>query len=84
MIETTQNNPKRLSGTVISDKMNKTIVVRVNRFVKHPKYQKYYTSTKNYKVHDPKNICKIGDSVDIIATRPISKDKSFKVVYAEI
>ena len=70
-----------LKGRVISDKMDKTIVVLVSRFVKHPLYGKYYRVTKKYKVHDPEKKYKIGDSVQIVETRPISKDKKFRVVW---
>ncbi len=73
-------NKKRLEGVVTSDKMDKTIVVNVTRYIKHPKYGKYYTVDKKFKAHDEKNIHKIGDKVTIEETRPISKDKSFVVV----
>ena len=69
-----------LSGTVVSDKMAKTVVVSVTRFVKHPKYKKYIKISKNYKAHDETNKHKVGDKVDIIETKPMSKDKTFKVV----
>ncbi len=68
-----------LTGVVISDKMDKTIVVSVSRFVKHPKYGKFYKISKKYKAHDEENKHKIGDKVEIVETRPISKDKKFKV-----
>ena len=71
---------KTLSGIVVSDKMKDTIVVRVGRFVKNEKYQKYVTSHKKYKVHDAGNTKKIGDKVTIESCRPMSKDKSFKIV----
>jgi small subunit ribosomal protein S17 len=70
---------KVLKGVVVSDKMDKTITVSVSRFVKHPKYGKFYQIKKKYKVHDPENKFKVGDEVEIIETRPISKDKNFKV-----
>jgi small subunit ribosomal protein S17 len=70
-------------GTVVSDKMDKTVVVEVQRFVQHPKYQKYYTVHKKYKAHDEKNEYKTGDVVDIISSKPLSKDKTF-VVLAKI
>lgn len=70
---------KTLQGVVVSDKMDKTIVVEVKRFVKHPKYQKYYNVTKKYKAHDEKNEKKIGDTVTIRETRPLSKDKHFTI-----
>ena len=69
-----------LRGVVVSDKMDKTIVVTVSRFVKHPLYGKFYKVSKKYKAHDEGNIHKIGDNVEIVETRPISKDKRFKVV----
>ena len=70
-----------LKGVVVSDKMNKTVVVSVSRFVKHPKYGKFYKVNKKYKAHDEQNKYKTGDKVEIIETRPVSKDKKFKVVY---
>ncbi len=70
---------KKFKGVVVSDKMNKTVVVRVNRFVKHPKYGKFIESSKRYKAHDETNEYKTGDKVVIEETRPISKDKTFKV-----
>jgi len=73
------NKGKTLNGVVVSDKMDKTVVVLVSRFVKHPKYDKYYNTSKKYKVHDEENKYKIGDKVEIVETRPISKDKKFKV-----
>jgi small subunit ribosomal protein S17 len=69
-----------LKGVVVSDKMDKTVVVSISRFVKHPLYGKFYKISKKYKAHDEGNICKVGDKVEIIETRPISKDKKFKVV----
>lgn len=78
--EITENNGKTLSGVVVSDKMDKTVVVSVSRFVKHPKYGKYYNTTKKYKAHDEENKYKTGDKVEIVETRPISKDKKFKVI----
>lgn len=69
-----------LKGVVVSDKMNKTVVVSVSRFIKHPKYGKFYKVNKKYKAHDEENKYKIGDKVEIMETRPISKDKRFKVL----
>ena len=69
-----------LKGVVVSDKMDKTVVVKVSRFIKHPLYGKFYQTSKKYKAHDEENKYKIGDSVEIVETRPISKDKHFKVV----
>lgn len=71
---------KVLKGVVVSDKMDKTIVVTVSRFVKHPLYGKFYKVSKKYKAHDENNKYKIGDTVEIVSTRPISKDKRFRVV----
>lgn len=76
----TKTNKKTLRGTVVSDKMDKTVVVEVGRFVKHPKYKKFYTISKKYHAHDENNQYKIGDEVEIIEVNPISKKKSFAVV----
>jgi len=78
-----QNNTKNtrtLEGVVVSDKMEKTVTVLVKRFVKHPKYGKFMKWSKKYKAHDPENIHKEGDKVTIEGCRPVSKDKSFRVV----
>lgn len=69
-----------LAGVVTKTAMQKTIVVKVTRFEKHPKYQKYLTSSKKYKVHDENGVAKVGDMVNIVETRPISKDKHFTLV----
>lgn len=66
-----------LEGTVLKASMQKTVVVKVTRFVKHPKYQKYMTISKKYKVHDENSTAKVGDKVTIVETKPISKDKHF-------
>ena len=71
---------KTLTGTVVSDKMNKTAIVLLEKKVKHPKYGKYVKKSTKYKVHDQDNICKIGDVVTITEVRPISKNKSWKLV----
>jgi small subunit ribosomal protein S17 len=78
--EITENKGNLLKGVVVSDKMDKTVVVSISRFVKHPKYGKFYKINKKYKAHDEENKYKIGDKVEIIETRPISKDKRFKVI----
>ncbi len=75
-----EKNKKVLSGVVVSDKMDKTITVLVNRFVKHPKYGKFMKISKKYKAHDEENEHKEGDKVQIEETKPISKDKTFKVI----
>jgi len=69
-----------LKGVVVSDKMDKTVVVSVSKFKKHPLYGKFYKVSKKYKAHDEENKYKVGDKVEIVETRPISKDKHFKVV----
>jgi len=69
-----------MKGTVVSDAMDKTIVVAVDTFKTHEKYLKKYLSTKKYKVHDPENSYKVGDTVKFVQSRPISKDKRFSVV----
>lgn len=80
--ETKKNKlPKKtLTGVVVSDKMKDTVVVSVNRFEKHPKYGKYIKISKKYKADDKGNTKKVGDKAVIEETRPISKDKHFKVV----
>jgi len=70
----------RLKGIVVSDKMAKTIVVLVERYVKHPLYGKYIKKSKRYKVHDEKNEYKVGDKVIIQETKPRSKEKNWEVV----
>lgn len=73
--------PKRvLSGVVVSDKMDKTVVVRVERRVMHPVYKKIIRRSKKFAAHDEKNSCKVGDKVTIRECRPISKRKCWEVV----
>ncbi|OGY44391.1 MAG: 30S ribosomal protein S17 [Candidatus Buchananbacteria bacterium RIFCSPHIGHO2_02_FULL_40_13] len=72
---------RKLKGEVISDKMEKTVVVRVDRFKLHPTYQKRFKVSKKYQAHDPKNQFKIGDSVEIIESRPLSQAKRWRVIY---
>jgi small subunit ribosomal protein S17 len=67
-------------GHVVSDKMDKTIVVKVEDFVRHPLYGKRIKRTKKFKAHDAENTCGIGDRVKIMETRPLSKDKRFRLV----
>lgn len=74
-----RNLRKSRVGIVVSDKMDKTIVVAVVRKVKHPLYKKYITRTKKFKAHDELNQCGIGDKVEIVETRPISKDKCWRL-----
>ena len=70
---------KRLQGTVVSDGMDETVVVRVDRLVKHPLYKKYLGRRKKYMAHDKQNECKVGDIVEIIESRPLSKNKRWQV-----
>ena len=67
-------------GKVVSDKMDKTVVVAIVDNVKHPLYKKIIKRTVKMKAHDEKNECRIGDRVEIMETRPLSKDKYFRVV----
>jgi len=80
MAEKNEKNFRTLKGTVVSDKMNKTAVVLVERFKLHPRYLKRYKVSKKYKAHDEKNEYKEKDEVLIRECRPISKDKKWKVV----
>ena len=79
-VEEVKSKKKILSGVVVSDKMKDTIVVLVERFVKNPKYKKFVTLHKRYKVHDAGNTKKVGEKVMIESCNPISRHKSFKVV----
>ena len=73
--------PKRvLQGVVVSTKMDKSVVVRVERRVMHPVYKKYVKRSKKYTAHDEKNLCQVGETVQIIECRPISKTKTWMVV----
>lgn len=74
------NDGKTLSGVVVSSKMKDTVVVKVDRFVKVPKYERFMKISKKYKAHDAGNTKKEGDKVIIVECRPISKDKNFKVI----
>ncbi|MEK7507687.1 MAG: 30S ribosomal protein S17 [Patescibacteria group bacterium] len=71
---------RKIIGVVASDKMNKTRVVEVSGFKKHPKYLRYYKTVKRFKAHDEKNEYKIGDKVVIEETRPLSKEKRWKII----
>jgi small subunit ribosomal protein S17 len=75
--ENNSSNPKVLTGTIVSDKMQKTVVVLVKRYVKHPKYHKYMKISKRYKAHNPDLAVTVGDQVTIRECRPMSKDKHF-------
>ncbi len=80
VVHTLTRHRKRLKGIVVSDASDKTVVVLVESFKKHPKYKKYMKARKRYKAHDEKNAYKEGDKVTIEETRPISKDKHFRIV----
>lgn len=67
-------------GTIVSDKMNQTAVVHVSRMVEHPLYHKRYRLSKRFKAHNPENQYKEGDKVVIEETRPLSKDKNWKII----
>ena len=71
---------QQMTGIIVSDKMSKTVVVKVDMRKRHPKYHKSYTVSKKFKAHDETNEYKVGDKVVIESTRPISKDKKFKVI----
>ena len=67
-------------GNVVSNKMNKTVVVAVDRYVSHPVYRKFMRRVTKLKAHDEQNSCQVGDRVKLIETRPISKEKRWRVV----
>lgn len=75
-----RGNRKIRMGTVVSDKMDKTAVVAVATFVTHPLYKKQIKKTTKFKAHDENNECRIGDKVKIMETRPLSKDKRWRLV----
>ena len=75
-----RNARKSRTGLVVSDKMEKTVVVAIERRVPHPVYGKMVTRTKRLKAHDEENSAKVGDTVRIVETRPLSKDKRWRVV----
>ena len=77
---TTQGKRKTLVGKVLSNKMDKTIVVSVERTVQHRFYKKYIRRTSKFQAHDPENICQIGDRVRIIESRPLSRRKRWQLV----
>ena len=75
-----RNRRKSKVGVVVSDKMDKTVVVAIEDFVRHPLYGKAVKRTKKLKVHDENNECNVGDKIRIIETRPLSKDKRWRLV----
>lgn len=75
-----KSNKRAIKGVVVSDKMDKTIVVRAQRLVKHSVFHRYVRRHVKYKAHDEQNQCKIGDTVIIIEARPMSKDKRWRML----
>ena len=80
MEKTQTTKGKILSGVVVSDKMQKTVVVRVDDLRRHPLYHKVVRYSSSFKAHDEDNACNIGDVVKIVETRPLSKDKNWRIV----
>ena len=78
--EATRGRRKLRVGKVVSDRMDKTVVVSIERLVKHPTYGRYVRRRAKFKVHDEKNECRIGDTVRFMETRPMSKDKRWRFV----
>jgi small subunit ribosomal protein S17 len=76
----TRGQRKQKTGIVISNKMQKTITVRVERLIRHPRYKKYVRRYTNFKAHDEENNAQIGDQVEIMETRPLSKTKRWRLV----
>jgi len=79
-METTRKLRKERIGVVVSNKMDKTIVITVERKVKHPMYGKFVKRRKKFTAHDEENTCNIGDTVRIMETRPLSKNKCWRLV----
>lgn len=74
-----RNIRKTVTGIVVSDKMDKTVVVEITSHVRHAKYKKYVKQTVRLKAHDEENACGVGDTVRLMETRPLSKDKRWRV-----
>ena len=81
-MDTAAPRPQTFTGTVVKTAMKDTATVRVDRYVKHPKYKKYQVRSKKYLVHNPGDAAQVGDTVTIVATRPLSKLKRFAIVTA--
>ena len=79
MAQETQGQRKTRRGVVVSNKMDKTVVVRVERLMRHPEYHRVIKSAKKFKAHDERNECMVGDLVEIVETRPLSKEKRWRV-----
>ena len=80
MTTTTRSNRKTRIGKVVSDRMDKTVVVSIERLVKHPTVGRYVRQRSKFKVHDEKNECHTGDTIRFMETRPVSKDKRWRFV----
>ena len=74
-----QGQKRTLEGRVVSDKMDKTVIVRVDRFYRHRRYRKVVRAVKKYKAHDEENTCRMGDLVRIVESRPLSREKRWVV-----
>ena len=81
-MEKSSPRPQSFVGVVVKTAMENTATVRVNRYTKHPKYKKYRVRSKKYLVHNPNDTARIGDTVTIVAVRPISKHKHFAILPA--
>lgn len=79
MADQRQTSRQVLTGTVVSDKMDKTIVVKVERTVMHRLYQRYMKRSAKFTAHDEQNACRVGDKVSIVSSRPLSKSKRWRV-----
>ncbi len=82
-VNSQEKSARLVTGKVVSDKMDKTITVLIERRVKHPLYGKYVSKSSKLKAHDEENSCKIGDTVTIAESRPLSKTKSWALVKIE-
>ena len=80
VVKPVRNRRKVRVGKVVSDRMEKTCVVSIERLVKHPVYGRYVRQRSKFKVHDEKNECRIGDTIRFMETRPLSKDKRWRFV----
>jgi small subunit ribosomal protein S17 len=80
-VEAEERRPNQtLTGVVVSDRMDKTVVVLVNRLVKHPVYKKYIRRRAKFMAHDEKNVARMGDTVEIIQSRPLSRLKRWRLI----
>ncbi len=79
-MENTRGDRKTRVGVVVSDKMDKTVVFEVERKTKHPLYKRVVKRSKRFKAHDENNECRVGDKIKVMETRPLSKDKRWRVI----